>query len=84
MTGHVKFVDRSMVQIKGKGSIMVECKNRKTKMLDQVYYILSLCSNIISLGQLLEEGYKVLLSGDHLWIRDIQGELFEAISKRAI
>ncbi|XP_074328328.1 uncharacterized protein LOC141666234 [Apium graveolens] len=70
VTGKVKFGDGSMVQIKGKGSIVLKCKNGEERTLREVYYIPSLCSNIISLGQLSEEGNKVMLSGDYLWIRD--------------
>lgn len=66
MTGKVRFVDGSMVAIKGKDSVMLQCKNGESRTLTDVYYIPSLYSNIISLGQLSEEGYKVVLSGDFI------------------
>lgn len=71
--GRVKFGDGSLVDIKGKGSIVLKYKNGEEKTLGDVYYIPSLCSNIISLGQLSEEGNKVVMKGDFLWIRDSQG-----------
>lgn len=73
--GKVRFGDGSMVEIKEKGSIVLQCKNEEERVLNEVYYIPSLCSNIISLGQLFEEGNKVILSGEFLWVRDKQGKL---------
>lgn len=57
------------------------CKNGETRTLNEVYYILSLRSNIISLGQLAEEGYNVLLKGEYLWIRDKQGDLLMKVKR---
>lgn len=52
VTGQVKFGDGSIVHIKGKGSVVFECENGEKRVLREVYFIPSLCSNIISLGQL--------------------------------
>ncbi|XP_074364213.1 uncharacterized protein LOC141705039, partial [Apium graveolens] len=65
--GQVKFGDGSLVQIKGKGSIAIQCKTGDERILHDVYYIPALCSNIISLGQMAEEGYKISMNGDFLW-----------------
>lgn len=56
ITGRVKFVDGSTVEIKGRGSIIMKCKDGKGRALYEVYFIPSLCSNFISIGQLTEEG----------------------------
>lgn len=61
ITGRVKFGDGSAVEIKGKGLINFKCKNGEEIVLRDVYYIPTLCSNIISLGQLSENG-KVILN----------------------
>lgn len=66
VTGQVKFGDGSLVSIKGKGSIALKCKNGEEKVLEDVYFIPSLCSNIISLGQLSEEGNQVVMRGEFL------------------
>lgn len=42
MTGQVRFGDCSMVQIKGKRSIILTCKNGESRTLNEVYYIPSL------------------------------------------
>lgn len=67
MTGEVKFGDGSMVDIKGKGSVTFVCKNGEERTLHEAYYIPMLCNNIIRLGQLSEEGNKVVFNGDFLW-----------------
>ncbi|XP_074374438.1 uncharacterized protein LOC141714841 [Apium graveolens] len=66
VTGQVHFGDGSTVSIQGKGSISFKCKNREEKILHEVYYIPNLCNNIISLGQLAEDGNKVVLNGSLL------------------
>ncbi|CAH9074982.1 unnamed protein product [Cuscuta epithymum] len=79
--GHVKFGDGSTVQILGKGSILLKCKNGEHRLLTDVYYIPSLCSNIISLGQLSEDGNKIVLHGTFLWIHDRFGKLLMKVKR---
>lgn len=81
VTGQVKFGDGSVVHIKGKGSIVMMCKTGEERTLQEVYNIPSLCNNIISLGQLLEEGNKVTLNGDLLWVHDKQGKLLMNVKR---
>nr|GEW94020.1 zinc finger, CCHC-type [Tanacetum cinerariifolium] len=57
VAGRVRFGDGSYVQIKGRGSILLGCRNQEQKMVSDVYYIPNLKSNILSLGQLTEIGY---------------------------
>ena len=61
ITGVVKFGDGSTVKIEGKGSIVFKCKTGEERTLHEVFYIPTLCSNIISLGQMSEEGNKVVM-----------------------
>ncbi|XP_074364584.1 uncharacterized protein LOC141705585 [Apium graveolens] len=70
ITGKVRFGDGSTVEIKGKGTVTFKCKNGEEVTLDGVYYIPTLCNNIISLGQLAENGNKVILNGAFLWVYD--------------
>ncbi|XP_074341841.1 uncharacterized protein LOC141679236 [Apium graveolens] len=70
ITGKVRFRDGSTVEIKGKGTVTFKCKNGEEVTLDGVYYIPTLCNNIISLGQLAENGNKVILNGAFLWVYD--------------
>lgn len=79
--GKVKFGDGSTVLIKGKGTISLKCKNGEEKLLKDVYYIPLLCNNIISLGQLAEDGNKVIMNGVHLWVYDNDGRLVMKVRK---
>ncbi|XP_074362800.1 uncharacterized protein LOC141703096, partial [Apium graveolens] len=74
VTGQVHFGDGSTVKIEGKGTVTMLCKNGEEKSLVDVYYIPSLCNNIISLGQMSETGNRVMIKGDFLWIYDEQEE----------
>lgn len=77
------WVDRSKVEIKGKGTVMMLCKNGEEKKLCEVYYIPSLQNNIISLGQMSEEGNKVELKGEFLRIYDNQERLLMKVKRSA-
>jgi hypothetical protein len=70
VTGVVRFGDASSVQIMGKGSILFACKNGDQWLLDDVYYIPSLCWNMVSLGQLTETGHRVVMDNDDLEVFD--------------
>lgn len=77
----VKFGDGSLVRIEGKGSIRLACKNGETRVLQGVYYITALRSNIISLGQLTEEGNRVIIGVENLWIYDSCGRLLMQVKR---
>lgn len=79
--GQVKFGDGSMVSIKGKGFINITCKNGERRTLNEVYFIPTLRSNIISLGQLSEEGNKVILDGEYLWVYNLYGKLLIKVKR---
>ena len=81
MRGQVKFCDGSLVKIEGKGTINMVCKNGETRKLHGVYYIPTLRSNIISLGQLSEEGNRVVLNGESLWVYDSCGRLLMHVKR---
>ncbi|XBI14374.1 hypothetical protein VPH35_140971 [Triticum aestivum] len=73
--GHVKLGDGSIALIKGKGSVIVECKSGEQLHLTKVYFVPSLPSNIISLGKLAEDGNRVVLDGTFLWVRGRSGKM---------
>ena len=81
ITGSVKFGDGSTVKIQGKGTITFKCKNGDKRTLNEVFYIPSLCSNIISLGQLSEEGNEVVLKGNYLCVYKKQGGLLMKVKR---
>ncbi|KAB5531914.1 hypothetical protein DKX38_018584 [Salix brachista] len=70
ITGSVKFGDGSTVKIQGRGSVLFEDFTGEHRILTNVYYIPMLKSNIISLGQLDENGCKVVIEGGVMTILD--------------
>jgi hypothetical protein len=77
ISGKVKFGDDSTIEIKGKGTILFQCKNGDQWTLTEVFYIPKLRSNLISLGQLTETGHRIVLDDDIL-------EVFQKIPFRLI
>lgn len=82
VTGKVKFGDGSTLKFKGKGSVTFQYKNEEEQMLTEVYYIPSLCNNIISLGQLSKAGNKVILEDEYLWVYESSGRFLMKVKKR--
>lgn len=80
--GKVKFGDGSTVAILGRGTILFQCKNGEHRALTNVYYIPSLKSNIINIGQLSEKGCKIVIEDDYLLLYD-PGRRLLARVKRA-
>lgn len=75
VTGKVRFGDDSRVDIKGKGSVRFIFAGGAKKILNDVYYIPALRSNIISLGQATEVGCEVLMKDNTLMLFDRSGHL---------
>ncbi|KAD3067463.1 hypothetical protein E3N88_35343 [Mikania micrantha] len=71
--GQVRFGDESAMEIKGKGSILLQCKNEDQRLVTNVYYIPSLCNNILSLGQFDEGGNKIVINNGVLWMYERSG-----------
>nr|GEU52681.1 ribonuclease H-like domain, reverse transcriptase, RNA-dependent DNA polymerase [Tanacetum cinerariifolium] len=81
VTGRVRFGDGSYVQIKGRGSILLGCKNNEQKIVSDIYYIPNLKSNILSLGQLTEIGYKIIMDGNKLTLYDKNKKLLIKVER---
>nr|GEX89011.1 zinc finger, CCHC-type [Tanacetum cinerariifolium] len=81
VTGHVCFGDGSYVQIKGRGSILLGCKNNEQKIVSDIYYIPNLKSNILSLGQLTEIGCKIIMDGNKLTLYDKNKKLLIKVER---
>ncbi|XP_076912690.1 uncharacterized protein LOC143571056 [Bidens hawaiensis] len=81
--GWVRFGDRLKVQIKGKGVIVVESKNGEQLVIPNVYFVPALNNNILSLGQMTEDGYDVRLHRDYLRMYDEQGRIFMKVQLSA-
>nr|GEX67718.1 hypothetical protein [Tanacetum cinerariifolium] len=83
INGRIRFGDGSCVSMKGKGSILFQCKNGEQKLLKDVCYIPALRSNVISLGQATISGYDISIRGDFLTMRDSWGSLLIKVPRSA-
>ncbi|KAD3336075.1 hypothetical protein E3N88_31594 [Mikania micrantha] len=81
VSGQVKFGDGLKVPIRRKGSMLFECKNGDQLLIQDVYYIHALSSNIMSLGQLTERGYEVSMRDSYLKLVDERGRLVLKVSR---
>nr|KAJ0226044.1 hypothetical protein LSAT_V11C100003880 [Lactuca sativa] len=66
-------LNEEKVPIKGKGTLLIDCKNGDQFVIPDVYCILALHSNIISLGQMIEEGYDIGMKKEFLRMNDEAG-----------
>lgn len=68
--GLVSFGDASKVAVKGKLTVCFLSKDGFEGKIENVYFVLDLKSNFLSLGQLMEKGYTVLMKGRVLHLND--------------
>ena len=68
--GTVKFGDGSVVAIQGRGSVVFRCQGGGQRVLTGVFHIPSLCTNIVSVGQLDEAGCVVNIQEGVMTIQD--------------
>jgi Zinc knuckle len=79
--GTVRFGDGSSVEIQGRGSILFECFTGEHRLLTNVYYIPRLKSNIISLGQLDENGCRIVIERGVLSVLDRTQKVLAKVSR---
>ena len=79
--GNVKFGDGSFIKYKGRGTIIVVCKNSEEIQLEGVLHLPRLKTNILSLGKLDDQGRKTSLSEGYLTICDRKGKLLTKTKK---
>ncbi|XP_072151353.1 uncharacterized protein [Setaria viridis] len=79
--GTVRFGDDSVVQIEGRGSVAFVCKNDELWSFSGVYFIPQLMTNIVSIGQLDEDGYKVDIDVGVIRIWESSGQLLVKVTR---
>ena len=80
--GHVSFGDASKVMVKGQGTICFSQKNGRIGTIRDVYYVPDLKTNILSMGQLMEKGYSVIMKDRVLELRDKLGYLITRVEMK--
>jgi len=81
ITGTMRFGDGAVAQIEGSGTVLFACKNGEHRSLLNVYYLPRLTANIISVGQLDEARYQVLVEDGVMQIRDEERRLLTKIHR---
>ncbi|GKV41367.1 hypothetical protein SLEP1_g48909 [Rubroshorea leprosula] len=66
----VKFGDNSTIAVKGRGQVTIRAKDNSIQTISNVLYVPDLKSNLLSLGQLQEKGYEILIKDGVCQIRD--------------
>ena len=79
--GTVKFGDGSRVAIRGRGSVIFRGQSGNQRALSEVYFIPSLSSNIISVGQLDEGGCRIQIHEGLMTIHDTVGRMMAHIRR---
>jgi hypothetical protein len=71
----VRFGDDSVARSEGRGTVIFMCKNDESRSFDEVYFIPHLTTNIVSVGQLDEIGYKIIIDTGMMKIQKPGGVL---------
>ncbi|WVY90763.1 hypothetical protein V8G54_036277 [Vigna mungo] len=71
----VKFADNSTIMAEGIGKVLINCKNDKIAYMEDVLYVPTMKSNLLSLGQLLEKGYTMSMLQRHIEVFDSKQRL---------
>ncbi|KAJ4789254.1 polyprotein [Rhynchospora pubera] len=80
----VKLGDNKDIHVEGKGIVVVQTNNHNTRMLHNVYYIPQLSQNLLSIGQMMDNGYTISFKGDNCRISDAETDQTMAIVKKTM
>jgi hypothetical protein len=81
--GTVRFSDDSVARIKGCETIVFVCKNGESRSFEMVYFIPHLMTNIVSIGQRDEIGYKIDIDTGAMKIWEPGGVLLAKVKRKA-
>ena len=77
----VRIGNGAYLAVKGKGTVAIE-SHTCLKLISNVLYVPEINQNLLSVGQLLKKGYRVLFKDNHCLITDAQGrEVFKVQMK---
>jgi Integrase core domain/GAG-pre-integrase domain len=79
IAGTVSFGDASKVEVKGKGKVKFIQKNGSTRIIEDVYFITEMKSNILSIGQLMKKRYKIFSNGRSMNLKDKTGRMVASV-----
>lgn len=79
----VKFGDKSMVYVMGKGKVTVQTKGNSTHTIANVLFVPELKTNLLSVGQLQEKGYEISIKDGVCQIQDAKLGLIAQVNMMA-
>ncbi|MCI17993.1 retrovirus-related pol polyprotein from transposon TNT 1-94, partial [Trifolium medium] len=72
---NVKFADNSTLAVQGIGDVSIKRKDGKCSVISGVLYIPGMKCNLLSIGQLLEKDYKIVMGNKILNVYNTKGSL---------
>lgn len=66
----MKLADSKSLMEEGMGKIFIQRKEGKTSLMEDVLFVPSMQSNLLSMGQMVEKGLSVIMEGDSLKLYD--------------
>ncbi|XP_050920429.1 uncharacterized protein LOC127138066 [Lathyrus oleraceus] len=76
----VKLSDNSKLQVLGKGKISIRLKDGSLNYISDIFYVPSICQNLLSIEQLAEKGYDLNFNKRGCTINDVEICLIEKTS----
>ena len=80
-SGYVKFGDNSRLNIHGRGDLEILCKLGQPLTLHNVLFVPDLEPNILSLGRLDDEDFKIVIEHGYMSIYDPPRDLVAKVKK---
>ncbi|GAU44503.1 hypothetical protein TSUD_122730 [Trifolium subterraneum] len=71
----IKLANGNLFAAEGMGNVMIHRSNGKKAVIEKVLYVPGMKCNLISVGQLLEKGFKAVFEGEALKLFDSQKRL---------
>ena len=71
----VKFADDRTLDIEGIGSVAIHRKDGRTAIIEDVLYVPGMTCNLLSIGQLIQKGFKVIMEKNFFDLFDAKGRL---------
>ncbi|KHN26077.1 Retrovirus-related Pol polyprotein from transposon TNT 1-94, partial [Glycine soja] len=77
----VRIKNGDLITVEGKGTVVIEsCTG--TKLIYDVLYVPEIDQNLLSVGQLVEKGFKVIFENKHCLIKDVNDKEIFSIKMR--
>ncbi|XP_052477148.1 uncharacterized protein LOC128032572 [Gossypium raimondii] len=79
----VKFGDNSLISVQGRGKVKIQTKFSSVQSFCDVFYVPDLKTNLLSVGQLQEKGYEVIIKDGVCKIQDVNLGLIAKVTMTA-